>query len=123
MPSRDLNSEPKIFLKLFKFIVDLNEFVRNLPKHYKYSLGQETMDMAWRCLDLVLEANFYYTPRIKKQKINELSLTFDKLKLRIRMFQELNLIKTKKFQMYQLHYLKNIGGMIGGWIKWADSLE
>ncbi len=31
--------------------------VRNFSKQYKYTLGQNILDLTWQCLDLVLEAN------------------------------------------------------------------
>lgn len=95
------------------------ERIRNFPKQYKYTLGQNILDLSWQCLDLVLEANAL--PGKKKySKILELSINFDKLKVRLRMAQELNLISKRQFTHIQTNYLKEIGEMIGGWLKWAS---
>ena len=93
--------------------------VRNFPKQYKYSLGKDILELGWRCLDLILEANSM--PNDKKySKILELSTTFDKLKIRIRMIQELNLISEKQFAHIQTYHIKETGEMIGGWLNWSS---
>ena len=80
------------------------------------------MDLSWNCLDLALEANSL--PNEKKyQKIKMLSIEFDKLKIRIRMAQELNLISPGQFTHIQTYYAKETGEMIGGWLNWADGFK
>jgi hypothetical protein len=93
--------------------------VRNFPKQHKYTLGKNILGLGWRCLDLTLEANSL--PNEKKySKILELSIAFDKLKIRIRMAQELNLISERQFTHIQTYYAKETGEMIGGWLKWSQ---
>jgi len=111
-----------IYLKFYQFIKFLNETVRNFPKHYKYAIGKNILDLSWNCLDLALEANSL--PNEKKyQKIKMLSIEFDKLKIRIRMAQELNLISPGQFTHIQTYYAKETGEMIGGWLNWADGFK
>jgi len=108
-----------LYLKIYQLIKFLYERVRNFPKQYKYSLGQNILDLSWQCLDLVLEANIL--PNEKKHpKILELSIVFDKLKIRLRMAQELDLISKRQFVHIQIYYIKEIGEMVGGWLKWAS---
>jgi len=108
-----------LYLKIYQLIKFLYERVRNFPKQYKYTLGQNILDLTWQCLDLVLEADAL--PKEKKYpKILELSISFDKLKVRLRMAQEINLISKRQFAHIQTYYLKEIGEMIGGWLKWAS---
>lgn len=108
-----------LYLKSYQLIKFLQERVRNFPKQYKYTLGQNILDLSWQCLDLVLEANALAKEK-KHPKILELSITFDKLKIRLRMAQEINLISKRQFSHIQTNYLKEIGEMIGGWLKWAQ---
>ena len=110
-----------LYLKLYQLIKFLYERTRNFPKQYKYTLGQNILDLSWQCLDLVLEANALPKER-KYPKILELSISFDKLKIRLRMAQEINLISKKQFSHIQSYYMKEIGEMIGGWSRWAASL-
>ena len=107
-----------LYLKIYQFVKFLYEMVRNFSKQYKYTLGQNILDLTWQCLDLVLEANALPNKE-KHQKILELSIGFDKLKIRLRMAQELNLISQKQFVHIQVSYSKEIGEMIGGWLKWS----
>jgi hypothetical protein len=92
--------------------------VRNFPKQYKYTLGENILGLSWRCLDLILEANSLPNER-KYQKISELSIAFDKLKVRLRMIQELNLITERQFAHIQTYYAKEAGEMIGSWLNWS----
>lgn len=114
-----LNSQHlPIYLKIYQLIKFFYEMIRNFPKHYKYTLGESILELAWNCLDMVLEANSL--PNEKKyQKIKELSVAFDKLKIRIRMAQELNLISAGQFAHVQTYYAKEIGEMVGGWLNWS----
>ena len=107
-----------LYLKIYKFTKFLYEMVRNFPKQYKYTLGKSILGLGWSCMDLTLEANSL--PNVKKHsKILELSTTFDKLKIRIRMAQELNLISERQFAHIQTYYAKEAGEMIGGWLRWS----
>lgn len=108
-----------IYLKAYQFIKFLYGMVRSFPKQYKYTLGENILNLAWRCIDLTIEANSM--PNNKKyQKISELSNIFDKLKIRIRMAQELELISEKQFAHIHTYYGKEMGEMIGGWSNWSQ---
>jgi len=109
-----------IYLKSYQLIKFLYERVRSFPKEYKYTLGNEILRLSWQCIDLIIGANVL--PDNKKYlKISELSSSFDKLKTRLRLAQEINLISAKQFSHIQTYYMKEIGEMLGGWLKWAFS--
>ena len=110
-----------LYLKIYQLIKFLYEVVRNFPKQYKYTLGESILDLSWQCLDLILEVNALPNEE-KRPKILELSIAFDKLKVRLRMAQEMNLISERQFAHLQTYYLKEIGEMIGGWSRWIASL-
>jgi len=107
-----------LYLKLFQLVKILYKLTRSFPREYKYIFGKEILNLAWECLDMVLEANTLYE-REKNIKIAALSVCFDKFKIRLRMAQELKLISEKQFCHLQSYYLKEIGEMIGGWLKWG----
>jgi hypothetical protein len=92
--------------------------VRSFPKEYKYSLGENILILSWQCLDLVLEINSL-PDREKAAKLPVLSITFDKLKIRLRLCQELDLISPSQFAHIQAYFTQEIGRMIGGWLKWS----
>lgn len=109
-----------IYFKNYQLIKFLYGRVRNFPKEYKYTLGNEILNLSWLCLDLIVEANVL--PDEKKYfKIVKLSTSFDKLKVRLRMAQEINLISKRQFAHIQTYYLREMGDMAGGWLKWAFS--
>jgi len=114
------NQKLPLYLKLYQFLKFLYEVTRNFPKQYKYTLGKDILNLTWRCLDLVLEANALSREE-KHPKILKLSLAFDQLKIRLRMAQEIDLISKRQFSYIQTNYVKEIGEMIGGWSRWAAS--
>ena len=113
------NQQLPLYLKFCQLIKFLYERVRNFPKQYKYTLGKDVLKLSWQCLDLVLEANTL-PDKEKYLKILELSTVFDKLKIRLRMAQELSLVSKKQFSHIQTNYIKETGEMIGGWLRWAS---
>lgn len=92
--------------------------IKNFPKEYKYTLGNETISLLWDCLDLAVEVNAAANNK-KAEKIFQLSCIYEKLKLRIRMSQEIKLISARQFAHIEENYMLEIGRMIGGWLKWA----
>lgn len=107
-----------IYHKLYQLVKELYKMVHNMEKEYKYSLGRDVLSICWVCLDLFLEANG--SPNCEKHnKINVLILAFDKLKIRLRMCQELGLISIGQYSHVQERYIAEIGKMIGGWSKWS----
>lgn len=102
------SSKLPLYFKLFQLIKLLYEVVRSFTKEYKYTFGKEILDLAWECLDLVLEANTA-SGQEKSFRILKLSVCFDKFKIRLRMATELKLISEKQFCHLQSYYLKEIG--------------
>ena len=68
---------------------------------------------------MVLEINVLPNKE-KHPKILDLSTVLDQLKIRLRMSQEINLISEKQFTHIQTYYIKEIGEMVGGWLKWSQ---
>jgi len=114
----DKNKDAPLYLKIFQMTKYLHLIVKNFPKEYKYDLGKEIQNLAWKCLDDFLEANS--SPNADKfPKIVNLSNSFDEFKTRIRMGRDLNLITEKQFIHLQSSHIQGIGEMIGGWLEWS----
>lgn len=109
-----------LYLKLYQLEKYLYTVKGNMSKEYKYSLGENLVSLGWECLDIFLETNIL-EQSARGERILSLSTTFDKLKLRIRMCQELKLISEGQFAHIQTQYISEIGKMIGGWWKWSNS--
>ena len=95
--------------------------IHNFPKEYKYTLGQSILDLGWETLDLVILANTL--PNCDKGvKICRVSICFDQLKTRLRMAHELKLFSLKKYS-YIIEQNEEIGRMIAGWLRWAQTVS
>lgn len=113
-----MGTNAPLYHKLYQLTKKLYSVVHNMPREYKYELGREILGLSWECLDLFFEANSAENIN-KKVHIKELSKTYDRLKLRLRMAQELKLIPEGQFSVLQEEYLLPAGKMIGGWINWT----
>ncbi len=109
-----------IYFKSYQLVKFLYERIRNFPKEYRYTLGEEILRLSWQCIDLIIDVNILSNEK-KYFKISELSTNFDKLKTRLRLAQEINLISVKQFAHIQTYYIKEVGEMIGGWLNWSFS--
>lgn len=113
------NQKLPLYLEFYQFLKFLYKTTESFPRQYKYTLGENILKLSWQCLDLVIESNSLPNQE-KHPKILELSIAFDKLKIRLRMAQEMNLISKRQFAHIQTYYIKEIGEMVGGWLKWAS---
>jgi hypothetical protein len=108
----------KIYYKLYQLTKHCYGVVKNFEKEYKYTIGRDIIELLWKCLDLSVEANICPNES-KKPKIAELSVTFEKLKTRIQMSQEIKILSVRQFTHLQEEFMLEIGKMIGGWGKWG----
>ncbi len=108
--------EPVLQLKFFSLLKFHYQAVKHFRKEHKYTLGERILKLNWSCLSLVTEANACVGKR-KVQRIRMLSARFDQLKMSLRIAQELDLLSEKQFTHIHNTYLREIGRIIGGWIK------
>jgi hypothetical protein len=107
-----------IYIKTYEFIKLNYRIVRQFPREYKYTLGEELQKISWSILDEIISTNSL-SDAVKKGGIGKISMLFDMFKIRFRLAYELGLIKDKKFAAAQVQ-MEEIGKMIGGWAKWAE---
>lgn len=106
-----------LYLGLVELLKTEYRITANLPKQYRYSLGEMILTLTWQMLDLFIEIQHHsYKDTKKLTLIQSMSSCHEKLKLRIRFLGELKLISLK--QQALLHtQTTEIGKMIGSWIK------
>ena len=107
-----------LYLKLVKLLKFEYCVARNIPKEYKYTLGQDIINRSWELLDLFILAQTS-DPREKEKKIatiNKMDIGFECLKPRIRFLTELDLISIGQTAVL-LESMVEIGKMIGSWTK------
>lgn len=112
------NESAPLYIKIFQMTKYLHRAVKNFPREYKYDLGKEIQNLAWKCLDEFLKINSLPNNE-KYSKVKVLSDLFDQLKVRVRMGHDLGLITEKQFIHLQSGHIQGIGEMIGGWLEWA----
>jgi len=108
-----------LYYKFCQLLKSLYRAIDNFKKQYKYSLGKEILELNWKCLDLIIEINALVDNE-KHFEIKKLSIAFDQLKMRLRMAQELKQLSKKQYSHLQTNYIKEIGKMIGGWLRWSS---
>jgi len=101
-----LNSKLIALLKL------LYQVTHQLPKEYKYSLGQDIINRNWELLDILTLGG----GDKKRILVEELSQKFDIFKLRIRFLLELELISLGRAAEINVQIIA-IGKLIGKWLK------
>ena len=108
-----------LYIAIFKLLKYLYLLVQRFKKEYKYTLGQSIIDCTWEILDKIFTTNTL--PNTQKAKyIRQASTSFDKLKIRLRVAYELNLIAYKQYT-YIISQNEEIAKMLNGWLKWAEN--
>lgn len=115
---RKITNTNSLYLAIFKLIRYLYTLIKNFPKEYKYTLGEDIIKLAWATLDCVASANILPNNE-KKAYILKASLTFDKLKFRLRLSHELKLVSNKQ-EAYLIEQNTQINKMLTGWMKWSE---
>lgn len=107
-----------LYLRLLDLLKLEYRLVENLPKQYKYTLGQDILVITWEMTDLFIEAQMCSS--LSKQKklelIHAINQKHDCLKLRFRFCGELKLITLKQQTALDMTTVE-IGKMVGCWIK------
>jgi hypothetical protein len=108
-----------LYLKLVYLLKKEYGVVHQLPKAYKFSLGQDILGRTWELIDLFIIAQNTYTSSYVNDKakvIDKINQQFDCLKLRIRFLTELKLISLNQSAALS-ESIVEIGKMIGSWLK------
>lgn len=107
-----------LYLKLVNLLKIEYGVLHNLPKEYKFSLGQDTVNRTWEILDLFIMAQ--NNSKGKTETIEKINYLFDSLKLRIRFLTELKVISLTQTATLA-ESLVEIGKMIGSWLSISAS--
>ena len=91
--------------------------IRNFPKEYKYTLGQDILSLVWKTLDWVILANTVEN-REKKKYIAKAVSTFNSLKYRFRVASDTEILSHQKYA-YIIKQSVEIEKMLKGWFSWS----
>ncbi|HOZ03695.1 MAG TPA: four helix bundle protein [Candidatus Woesebacteria bacterium] len=106
-----------LYLVVYQYQQYLYKLIHHFPKAYKYTLGQNILDLNWQLLDLIIVANSLPNTQ-KPPSIQKASSTFDQCKFRLKMAYDLKLIPPTKYA-YIITVHEKTGKMLTGWLKWA----
>jgi hypothetical protein len=107
-----------LYLAVYKQLKYFYILIKPFPKSYKYTLGQSILALTWEILDGVIEANSL--PNNEKARVLiKSSVSFDKLKVRLRLSHELMLINDRRYA-FVIGENEKIGKMLSGWLQWAE---
>ncbi len=106
-----------LYIQLIELLKTEYIYVHQLPKEYKYSLGDEIVKISWKIMDsFIIAQTCGRNNEQKRSEILKINQLFDSLKLRIRFLTELKLISLKQTS-YLNEQLVSIGKMVGNWQK------
>ncbi len=109
---------PSIYKSFYEIQTYLYVLVRHFPKDYKYTLGNDILKKGWEILDGILEANNVCNEE-KKEKIEGISVGFDKLKNRLRFSRDMKIISNKRYG-HLIEITGEFGKMLSGWQNWSE---
>lgn len=111
--------EPPVAVAIYKMYTSFATLLYRFPKLYRYSLGITIENNMLSVLELIFETNGLPRP-LREAPLIKANAKCEMLKLLIRMSFELKLLESTPY--FQLSSdLREIGRMLGGWIKFVRS--
>ena len=120
-PPPDVIGELNILTKLSAAYKIWHEYLTNLPRHTRFTIGAKIDNLFTDCLELSLFLG--YAPKEQKFSILiKLSAKFDSLKFFLKLLWEIKAIDNKKYNHLSIPF-SEIGKMIGKWLKTFKNSE
>mgnify|MGYP001822821997 CR=1 FL=1 len=107
-----------IFVKTYDLLLWLLERSARFPKHERFRMARRLEDSAFAFYDLILQAGRLGNDRArdKRRLLLRADLELDRLRLQVRLCQDLKLFSFKQYA-YCAERLVEIGRLLGGWLK------
>ena len=102
-----------IFQKWYKFSLYLIDRVEKFPKISKFTFGDRIIKIIFDIQELIIEAIY---SKNKLEKLYEINISLEKLRIYIRMCNDRLYISLKQYEHISFD-LNEVGKMVGGWIK------
>lgn len=104
-----------IIHKSYELYHALHEIQRSVPKIERYTLWQRCENTALQILEDFIRMG-YLPQEERPQRLTDVSVLIDMLRIFIRLSYEVKAISQKKYLLLQ-QKLDEIGRMLGGWLK------
>ena len=116
-PVNDRRQSP-IFVKTYDLQLWLLERTARFPKHERFRIARRVEESMFSFYDLILQAGRLGDERTKDKRrlLLQADLELDRLRLTIRLCQDLKLLSFKQYA-YCAEQLVEIGRLLGGWLK------
>ena len=101
-----------IYKAAMDLVVSMDKVVRMFPHSQKYSLGMEMKSTAFQLLRLIVQAN---TQKDRIQKLNELCVKGEELKLLCNVGKEVEAFRSFKQFMLIIEQVMNLMRQAEGW--------
>lgn len=108
-----MNDLPPIVTKAYDFALWLLPRVNDFPRSYRFVLGDRLINLILDIVEGLIEASHR---RDKRQVLDGVSITLDRLRFLIRLSQDLQLLNLKRYA-YAAGEMNEVGAMLGGWLK------
>ena len=100
-----------VYRDTYQLILLLFKLVKEFPREYKYTLGQDMRRDTMRLIRHIYRAN---RGEDRKEHLQDFADDFELVKLQVRLSQDLRLISPKQFSEVIL-LMDSIGKQISGW--------
>lgn len=109
--------EPKeiIVAKAYDLLKTAIPLLNDLPRNFKFSLGDRLQNHLSDILELLIEA-IYLPPAEKKPALRRVNLQLEKVRLYFRLGFELGLYNSGRYRDFS-ERVDEVGRMTGGWLK------
>ena len=112
------HKQSPIFVKTYDLLLWLLERSARFPKNERFRMARRLEDSAFAFYDLLLQAGRPGEGRArdKRRLLLQADLELDRLRLHVRLCQDLTLLNFKQYE-YCAERLVEIGRLLGGWLK------
>jgi hypothetical protein len=118
MTSVQDRKQSPIFVKTYDLLLWLLERTARFPRHERFRMARRLEESAFAFYDLLLQAGRLGDERArdKRRLLLQADLELDRLRLHVRMCQDLKLLSFKQYT-HCAERLVEIGRLLGGWLK------
>ncbi len=108
--------DPSVFVLWYDFTKWLLNKTEKFPKKVRFTFTNRVDNNALETLMLLVDARYN---KEKKDRLKEINMNLEKLRILIRMSNDLGYIENKGYE-YASKKINETGRMIGGWIRQQD---
>ncbi len=106
-----------LFKDAYNFKLYFVKLSRGFPKDFKYGLATEIRKLSLEIIDNIILANNHFD---KKEYLKKISILIERIKIKVRILKDLDVIKTSSYKFIFESLLK-ISKQTNAWKNWSAS--